>query len=170
MAGDRVVFWVAIAFLAWWVVGTQWNRRRARALVAALRDEVPRLGTQVTVRALGSGAFRVDVAAPRDGLEAVSMICLLEPRDFPLAWLWGRLRGHRDRVILEARLRQPPAQVLRLSGRDPAAADLGLRRLIELRLDREPARLRLAFSVSARDERTELARAFDLVRQHAGGA
>lgn len=170
MTADRLVFYLALAFLAWWVVGAQWNRRRARTLVAAIRDALPALGRGGTFRPIGASAFRIDVGEPTGGLQAVSLVCLLEPRDFPLAWLWMRLRGHRDRIVVKARFTRDPEQVLAVERGDPRAREFGLARLIALRVQPGESHLHLAFGVGPGEERTEIPRAFELVRLLAGGA
>lgn len=119
MDADRLAFYVALLFLAWWGAGGYANRRRLARLARLLAGAVPALGSGATLEAVGNGALRVEVGQPLPGLRAVQLLCLLEPRDFPLAWAWTRWRGLRDRLVVRAVL--GPEAAARAAALAPAA-------------------------------------------------
>lgn len=154
-----MVLAIAALFLAWYFVGVTINRRRANALARAVHHALPPLGRSATIKPIGNSAFQVEVQELTEGLRAVSLICLVEPRDFPLAWAWMRLRGHRDRMILKAEFTRRPEQTLAWEGPRPES---GLRRLSALRLQERAPHLHLAFSFAVGEE-SDIATAFGLV-------
>ena len=94
---DRIAFAVAVFLVFWLIGGRQWNRRRAVQLARAARDAMRLLGDDVRVQPLGggTGGFLMEVGRPGAGIRSAQLLCLLEPRDFPLAWAWTRWRGRR---------------------------------------------------------------------------
>lgn len=172
MDADRAVFALALVFLAWWVVGLQLNRRRGNTVARLIGRAATRLGRGVTIRPLGGSAFRIDLEKPEGNLSALTVVCLLEPRDFPLAWAWMRLRGHRDRIVLKAAFRRPPGQALNLIGEE-AARHFDLPGLTALTLQDAEPHLHLALNLGRGpegEENTRVERAFVLVQRLAAQA
>lgn len=166
MGANQVAFGVAALFLIWYVVGAHYNRRRANALARAISHALAPVGARASIKPVGNSAFQIEVDEPAQGLTGLTLLCLLEPRDFPLAWVWMRLRGHRDRIVLKASFRQAPARPVVLEGQP--VQNLGLRRLTVLRLQHRAPHLHLAFAVGIGEEE-EIARAFRLVAGLAAG-
>lgn len=138
--GNHLLLTIAMLFLIWWVVGRELNRRRTRALLATIGAALPTLGAGATYRPVGSTAFQVTVAAPVPPLSSVSMLCLLEARDFPLAWVWTRWRGRRDQIVLRADFAQAPAA--------PAGPEApGLRQLLLCAVQPTSPHLQLSWNV-----------------------
>ena len=172
MGVDRAVFVLALVFLAWWVIGLQVNRHRGNTVARLIARAATRLGRGVTVRTLGSSAFQIDLEQPEGNLAAVTVVCLLEPRDFPLAWAWMRLRGHRDRIVLKAAFRRPPGRELNLVGEE-AARYFDLPGLTALSLQGTEPHLHLALNLGRGpegEENTRVERAFVLVQRLAAQA
>lgn len=161
MDADRLAFYVALLFLAWWGAGGYANRRRLARLARLLAGHVSALGSGTTLQALGNGALRLEVGQPLPGLRAVQLLCLLEPRDFPLAWAWTRWRGLRDRLVVRAVLGpeaaaraaalapgvEPPVEGLRFArvGGSPPSLEL----VVDLSPGHEERRIRQAVAALA---------------------
>jgi len=165
---NQVVLWLAIALAAWYFAGARLNRRRANQLARAVYHAMEPVGSRASIRPVGSSAFHIEVDRPARGLRSVQILCLLEARDFPLAWLWLRLRGYRDRFVVKAELEQPPGRARDLRDDPSAGRELGLRRLAALRLQPDSPHVHLAFAVGAGEE-DDLARAFGWLGRLARG-
>ncbi|MBT9258518.1 MAG: hypothetical protein KM310_01975 [Clostridiales bacterium] len=107
---QQLVFWLAILFLAWWVAGAFYNRRRLKELLLAVGRHGTLLGKKMEYRLLGNSAFRVTFHDLRANLAEAQALCLLQPRDFPLAWAWMHLRGHGDQIHLQMTLKDGPKE------------------------------------------------------------
>lgn len=160
MTLNQLVLWLAVALAAWFFAGSAANRRRANALARAIYHALEPLGSKASIRPVGTSAFHIEVDEPAGGFRAVQVVCLMEAREFPLAWLWMRFRGHRDRVIVKAHLVWPP--------KEAAARDPGLRRVIALRAEPDTAHVHLAFGVGVGEE-AEIRRAFEWLGRMAQG-
>lgn len=165
---NLVAFGVAAAFLLWYLVGGTINRRRANALARVIQHALLPVGRQATIKPVGSSAFQITVEQPVETMAELTLLCLLEPRDFPLAWLWMRLRGHRDRMVLKASFRRPPPESVSFTGPRAGAPGHGLARLTALRLQSTAPHLHLAFSFGPGEE-SEIPRALQLVARLAAG-
>jgi hypothetical protein len=99
---------VAIVFLGWFALGTQWNIRRGHRLLRWLQGGLPLLGQKTTLRWLGSSAIELKVTDARAPLRSAEVVFVLEPRDLPLLWVWFRARGRRDLLIIRGELRAAP--------------------------------------------------------------
>lgn len=160
MQPDQIlVVAVAAVFFVWYFAGAWLNRRRSAQLLGAVRQAVGAVGRGATVRWHGRSAFEVAVEEPSAPLAAFRLLCLLEPRDFPLALAWNRMRGRRDQVVIYADFARPP----RAGGLlDPAAC--GIPGLTGAALSGSPPHLRLTLQVAVGGE-DAIARAFALARQ-----
>ncbi|BDG60972.1 hypothetical protein [Caldinitratiruptor microaerophilus] len=165
----RVVVFLAFALLGWWFVGNWLNRRRANALARVIYHAVPVLGQRATIRPVGSGSagFHIEIQDPVPGVRWAALLCLLEARDFPLAWIYTRLRGRRDTVILRVDFATPPKEEARPDPRT-AGAQAGLRRVIAFRVQPESPHLQLSFGVGGGEE-DEIRRAFEFAARLARG-
>lgn len=157
--GQIVVVAVAGVFFVWYFAGALLNRRRAVQLLGAVRQAAGAVGQGATVRWHGRSAFEVAVGEPSPPLAGFRLLCLLEPRDFPLALAWNRLRGRRDQVLIQADFARPPR-----ADRQLDAAACGIPGLTAAALSASPPHLRLALQVGSGGE-AAIARAFDLVVQ-----
>ncbi|HEX6989565.1 MAG TPA: hypothetical protein VF282_08855 [Bacillota bacterium] len=170
VGANQIIFGVAIAFLVWWMAGAQFNRRRAAHVARLIGQAIRPLGRGAAMRPLGNSAFRVDLERPAAGLEGLTLLCLLEPRDFPLAWLWMRIRGHRDRIVIKAAFDRPPAEAVQLQG-DEAARRYDLPGLTVVNLQPSTPHLHLTVNLvrsEGLDEADQIQRTMDLVRRLVG--
>lgn len=153
---------VAAVFFIWYFAGALLNRRRAAELIRAVRAAVGMVGEGPTIRWHGRSAFEVSIAEPAAPLTAFRLLCLLEPRDFPLALAWNRLRGRRDQVLIDAAFARPPRTG---AGSDPGS--YGIPGLTGVELRAEQPHLRLTLQVGAGGE-AAIAQSVALVKQLTG--
>jgi hypothetical protein len=110
---------ILLVVMLWFAFGTQRNIRRGNDLLRWLQGGLPILGERTTLRWLGSTAAELTIASAKAPFRDAQVLVVLEPRDIPLLWLFGRSRGRRDFVIVRGNLRQPPRFVLEAA--DPTA-------------------------------------------------
>jgi hypothetical protein len=106
--GLPVVLVLGAAFLAWYFAGNELMRRRARRLALWTKRVVDPAGGRQSVRWLSQQAFRLEVEEAGSPFRSLQVTGLVESWDVPMVWLWNRLRGRRDMVLLQVCLRQPP--------------------------------------------------------------
>jgi hypothetical protein len=103
------VFVIAvIVFLGWYAVGTQYNVRRGNNALKWIQKGLPLMGERATLRWLGSSVVELKIAKAKDPFRSSEMLVVLEPRDVPMLWWWGRARGRRDLMIIRGQLRAAP--------------------------------------------------------------
>lgn len=142
-----VVLAVAGVFFVWYFAGLWLNRRRSAQLLRAIRQAIGSVGSGAIVRWHGRSAFEVAVAEPAAPLAGFRLLCLLEPRDFPLALAWNRLRGRRDQVLIHAQFTRPPR-----TGRQLDPAECGIRGLTAAALSASPPHVTLTLQVGVGGE------------------
>ena len=113
-AGTAVIVAAVIAFVAWYMVGNEIMRRRARGLAIWSKRAVDPLGGTQSILWITLHAFRLEVADARKPFESLSLTGLVESWDVPMVWWWNRLHGRRDLVQLHLKLRQQPQWSLEL--------------------------------------------------------
>ena len=106
-----------IAFLLWFVVGTQRNISRGNELLRWLQGGLPLLGPRTTLRWLGTSAVQLDIVDAAAPFTRAQVNVVLEPRDLGWLWAWARRRGRRDFLILRGTLAGPPRFELEAGGR-----------------------------------------------------
>ncbi|MFQ6101934.1 MAG: hypothetical protein ACE5OS_11980 [Anaerolineae bacterium] len=99
------------AFLAlWYGGGYLYNRRRGQRLFHWLETGLDVLGGDEReagwIGSPASGA-RITVLRAASPFRRLEITLLLENREIPLLWLFDRLRGKRDWLIIKATLRSP---------------------------------------------------------------
>lgn len=105
---------IGALLLLWYVVGNEVMRRRAAALAIWSRRVVDPIGGRQAVRWLTLQSFRLEVQDARPPYDHASITGLTESLDVPAVWLWNRLHGRRDMVLLQVSLRQQPRWGLEL--------------------------------------------------------
>lgn len=102
-----IALFVAV-FVLWFLVGGEYNRRRAGRLARWVYQGLkPYLGT-ASIRWLTTHAFEVFVEDPRPPFAALKVTGLLESRDMVTVWLYNRLADRPDLLVLRANLRRRP--------------------------------------------------------------
>ena len=96
------------ALLLWYLGGNELMRRRAQRLALWSKRGVDPLGGRQSIQWLTQQAFRLQVDEPRAPLRAATITGLVESWDVPMIWLWNRLHGRRDMVVLQLTLREQP--------------------------------------------------------------
>ena len=104
----QVVIALSIALVVWYFVGSQMNRRRAKSLLQWIRGGIQVFGGHATVRPLGTSGFQVNVEKAKGPFKKVGIMTFLESREMLLLWIFNRLRGRRDLMILKSDLRTRP--------------------------------------------------------------
>ena len=104
----QAVIALSIALVVWYFMGSQINRRRAGSSLRWIREGVQVLGGQATMRPLGTSGFQVNVEKTKGPFKKVEMMVLLESREMLLFWIFNRLRGQRDLLVLKSDLRARP--------------------------------------------------------------
>lgn len=116
--GDQVVMPLALGagavLLLWYAAGNEIMRRRARDLALWCKRTTDPLGGRQAIKWLTVQSFRLELEELQAPFQAGAITGLTESWDVPMVWLWNRLRGRRDMVLLEVTLRRPPAWGLEL--------------------------------------------------------
>jgi hypothetical protein len=120
MSPGLSVFVVVVIIVAgWFALGTHANVRKGHRLLDWLQSGLPLLGEKTTLQWLGSSVVHLKIEKANPPFRRAEVLIVLEPRDVPHLWLFSRLRGRRDLLIIRTELRAiPHVQVEVL---DPAA-------------------------------------------------
>lgn len=115
--GLSLLILAVILFLGWYAVGTQYNVRRGNDALKWLQKGLPVIGERAALRWLGSSVVELKIAKAKDPFRSSEVLVVLEPRDVPVLWWWGRARGRRDLIIVRGQLRAAPHFDLEARGR-----------------------------------------------------
>ena len=109
LSAQRIVIAIAILMALWYIGGTWYNRRRGIRTLTWLRGGLQKLGGRLEMAWIGSAASgaRAVVSKANPPFRQVEAIFLLESREVLPIWLFNRLRGRRDELIIKAQLRSP---------------------------------------------------------------
>lgn len=115
---------VVIAFCAllviWYIVGWQVNRRRGERLLEWVLQGLRAFSDQITVSRLGTSGFQVNMGKAQSPFREMEATILLQPREILLLWIFNRLRGRTDSLVLKGTLRASPrgeVEVMKRRGR-----------------------------------------------------
>ncbi len=108
----------ALVLFLWYVLATLQTRRRTRRFVRGLAAGLAGLNPPPTVQWLGAAAFQVLAAGPVPPFARLAVTVVLEPREILLFWLFHRLRGRGDLVVVKGDLEKAPRAELEVY--DPA--------------------------------------------------
>jgi len=117
-AGQWIIIGVCAALGLWFVAGSIANSRKVRTISKALQPALAKHGTVSAYRRLGNSGAQFIVEKAEVPFRQIEMVFLLEPRENLLLWLFERIRGRRDELMLRANLRSAPAQEVRLGRRE----------------------------------------------------
>jgi hypothetical protein len=94
--------------MGWFAFGVVWNIRRGNAVLKWLQGGLPRLGEKTTLRWLGSSVVEMGLAKAKPPFRRAELLLVMEPRDVPWFWVFARVRGRRDTLIIRGQLASPP--------------------------------------------------------------
>jgi hypothetical protein len=106
--------WIVIALSAflfiWYFAAISLNRKRSTAIFRWLRLALEAVGDISSAEWIGASNMgaRATVKKALKPFRRVEVHYLLEPREFPPYWLYSRLRGKRDAVVINFTLRTAP--------------------------------------------------------------
>ena len=105
--GQLIVIGLSIVLLIWYFGASVYNRRRGQALGRWLQAGLKSLGGQASYKWIGSSAsgLQAIVNGGRPPWKSAEAILLLETRELLPLWIFQRLTGRRDQLILKLALR-----------------------------------------------------------------
>jgi hypothetical protein len=156
---QNLVIAVSVVLLVWYFAGSYLNRRRAMVLTQAIRSAAEGFGAKPSIAWYGRSAFQIEFAEPVAPLTGLRVLCLLEPRDFALAWVWGRIRRRRDQVSVSASYARGPAP----EAQQPAEA-YGIPGLAGVAIQAKAPQVLLSLQVGAGNEGA-IRRGMELLRE-----
>lgn len=109
--GQQIVIYISVFLVLWYFIFSMINRRRGLGMYHWLRAGLEQLGEvsqAAWIGSSGSGA-RLVLEKPEKPFQRIEAIYLLESREILPLWIFNRLRGRRDELILKAALRGAPA-------------------------------------------------------------
>jgi hypothetical protein len=112
--GQWIVIILSIILAVWYFIGAIINRRLGLSVFEWLRSGLEQLGKLSEVRWIGSSGSgaRLVVAQAGAPFQRVEVVYLMESREIMPLWLFNRIRGKRDEMIIRANLRSVPGQEL----------------------------------------------------------
>jgi hypothetical protein len=112
-AGQQIVIGLCVFLFLWFIVFNYLNRRRGISAYRWLRQGLEKVIGEVTeaswIGSSASGAHLV-VAKARGPFRSMEVIYLLVSREILPLWIFNRLRGKRDELIIKASLKQVPVE------------------------------------------------------------
>jgi hypothetical protein len=106
--GGALLFLLAGGWVAWLLIGTLVNRRRAAALSRWVYQEARPYASKLYVRWITMAAFELTVPQARAPFRDLAFTGLVESREMPFIWLFNRLRGRGDLLVVRAEVRRRP--------------------------------------------------------------
>ncbi len=103
------LFVAATVMMLGYGIGRWTNQRRARQISDWLEPGLRSLGGTPTAQQVSRSAFRFQVTNARKPFQTVTASVVLISREVLPTWLWERLHGRHDLLILHITFRQPPA-------------------------------------------------------------
>ncbi len=110
--GQWVVIGVCTVLIVGYVGGYYYNRRMAEQVLVWLKSGLGQWGQVMPGDRLGGLATggHLSVNAASEPFQRIEAVFLLEPRENLIFWLFGRLRGRQDELILKIKLRAAPGK------------------------------------------------------------
>jgi hypothetical protein len=146
--GQWVVIGICAALILGYIRGFYYNRRRARQILEWLHEGLKTLGPVSVGEKLPGMATggRLEVKRATPPLRQVEAVYLLSPRENPLFWLFHRLQGRQDELILWITYQSKPGQEIEVARRGDRqlASRLKDTERKELTVSEGPHRLRVA--------------------------
>ncbi|UCC88913.1 MAG: hypothetical protein JSV81_06320 [Anaerolineales bacterium] len=102
------LFVTATVMMLGFGVGRLTNQRRARQISDWLEPGLRSLGGTPTVQRVSRSAFRVQMLNARKPFQTITTSVVLISREVLPTWLWERLNGRHDLLIVHITFRLPP--------------------------------------------------------------
>lgn len=102
------LFVAATVMMLGYAVGRWTNQRRSRQISDWLEPGLRSLGGTPTVQRVSRSAFRFQITNARRPFRTVTASVVLISREVLPTWLWERLHGRHDLLVLHVTFRQPP--------------------------------------------------------------
>jgi hypothetical protein len=114
--GQLIAVYLGVFLLVWYGVASFYNRRKGLGVYRWLRPGVATMGEITEAKWIGSSGSgaKISVAKANHPFRRVDAAYLLETRELLPLWIFNRLRGRRDLLILRIDLRTVPPTVLEL--------------------------------------------------------
>lgn len=108
--GQWIVIALSAILLVWYFWANSANRKRGTATYRWLRSSLETIGEISDAEWIGAANMgaRLTVKKAKKPFRRVEAHYLLEPREFPPYWLYSRLRGKRDEIVIQFTLRSAP--------------------------------------------------------------
>lgn len=118
--GQWVVISLSVFLFIWYFTASSLNRRRGIATYRWLYRSLETVGKVSIAEWIGSSNMgaRLSVKKAARPFRHVEARYLLEPREFLPYWLYSRLKGKRDEVIIQVTLRTAPSTNLEINNWD----------------------------------------------------
>jgi hypothetical protein len=108
------LFVAATVMMLGYGVGHWTNQRRARQISDWLEPGLRSLGGTPTAQQVSHSAFRFQMTNARKPFQTVTASVVLISREVLPTWLWERLHGRHDLLILHITFRQPPSMEIEI--------------------------------------------------------
>jgi hypothetical protein len=108
------LFVAATVMMLGYGVGHWTNQRRARQISDWLEPGLRSLGGTPTAQQVSRSAFRFQMTNARKPFQTVTASVVLISREVLPTWLWERLHGRHDLLILHITFRQPPSMEIEI--------------------------------------------------------
>ncbi len=108
--GQYIVIALSAFLFIWYFWANSANRKRSTATYRWLRQSLEIFGEISDAEWIGAANMgaRLTINKANKPFRRVEVHYILEPREFPPYWLYSRLRGKRDEVVIKATLRAKP--------------------------------------------------------------
>lgn len=103
-----VVLVVLLALLCWYLVGMQYNIRRARRALKWLEQGLPIVGEKAALNWSGVSLVHIQVPKAKEPFRSAEVVIQLVPREIPLWWFWKRTARTQDTIVVRVQLRAAP--------------------------------------------------------------
>jgi hypothetical protein len=108
--GQWMVIGLSAVFLLWILIGSVANRKRAEQVLSWVQEGTKPLGRLSGARRLKGSAVQLTIKDAITPFRHVDLIFALEPRENPPLWIYNRLGGRRDELIIKTNLRLAPKE------------------------------------------------------------
>lgn len=114
--GQWIVIVLSAILVAWFFAANAYNRRLGVATYRWLYQALQPLGTINQAEWIGASnaGARLRIEKANKPYRRIEAVYLLEPREFPPYWLFSRLRGKQDEVVVKLTLRAAPKTTLHI--------------------------------------------------------